>query len=88
MADGKGVVLTAAWGPWLAACTCMGGPEMCVPPFGASGGCSLSDDEPRICAGCGDIDPRHWREGGWYCESCAACEVCQSPYCDEPEHHG
>lgn len=47
-----------------------------------------ADDGPRICSGCGDIDPRHWREDGWYCEGCAACEVCSSPYCDEPEHHG
>ena len=39
------------------------------------------------CAGCGDIDPRHWRDG-WYCEGCAACEVCQSPYSEEPEHRG
>lgn len=41
---------------------------------------------PEICAGCGDMNPAHWREGGWYCESCASCEVCLSPYCDEEEH--
>ncbi len=44
------------------------------------------EPEPRCCAGCGDVDPAHWREGGWYCDGCAFCEVCQSPYCDEPEH--
>jgi len=49
---------------------------------------AVQDDrpEPTSCDGCGDADPAHWREGGWYCEGCAACEVCQSPYCDIPEH--
>lgn len=42
--------------------------------------------ERATCAGCGDTDPAHWREGGWYCESCASCEVCASPYCDNPDH--
>lgn len=42
--------------------------------------------EPTCCDGCGDVDPRHWREGGWYCEGCASCEVCESPYCDNREH--
>ena len=27
------------------ACVCMGGTAECVPPFGPSGGCSLSDDQ-------------------------------------------
>jgi hypothetical protein len=26
-------------------CMCMGGSAPCVPPFGLSGGCSVSDDE-------------------------------------------
>ncbi len=42
--------------------------------------------EKTCCAGCGDADPAHWREDGWYCEGCASCEVCQSPYCENPEH--
>jgi len=36
----------------------------------------------------GDIDPRHWREGGWYCDGCAACEVCQSPRCSGSSQYG
>jgi hypothetical protein len=28
-------------------CVCMGGLRDCIPPFGTSGGCSLSDDEQR-----------------------------------------
>jgi len=27
-------------------CVCMGGTADCEPPFGSSGGCSLSHDEP------------------------------------------
>lgn len=56
---------------------------------GAVGDCSCGGyryPERTCCDGCGDVEPQHWREGGWYCEGCAACEVCLSPYCDEPEH--
>ena len=31
--------------PCCEACVCMGGTAPCLPPFGTSGGCSLSDDE-------------------------------------------
>jgi hypothetical protein len=44
---------------------------------------SAVEDEP--CAGCGDVS-EFWRDGAWYCYGCASCDVCQSPYCDEPEH--
>lgn len=38
------------------------------------------------CDGCGDLDPAHPRNGGWYCEGCASCAVCQSPYCENEDH--
>lgn len=44
------------------------------------------ESEMECCAGCGDANAEHWRDGGWYCYGCASCEVCQSPYCDNPEH--
>lgn len=47
---------------------------------------TLPSEGVKCCDGCGDVNPEHWREGGWYCHGCASCEVCQSPYCDNPEH--
>jgi hypothetical protein len=44
------------------------------------------DPDHTICAGCGDMNPAHWREGGWYCEGCASCPLCDSPYCEDPSH--
>lgn len=49
-------------------------------------GLRYEDKFSEVCAGCGDADPQHWREGGWYCEGCASCPQCDSPYCEDPSH--
>jgi hypothetical protein len=42
-------------------------------------------DDPEVCAGCGD-KAEFWVGGGWYCYGCASCDICDSPYCNDPEH--
>jgi hypothetical protein len=43
-------------------------------------------ERSECCDGCGDADAHHWRAGGWYCYGCAACDLCGSPYCEDPSH--
>lgn len=42
--------------------------------------------EPECCAGCGDAEPEFYLHGDPYCYSCASCDICQSPYCEDPSH--